>query len=51
MKKVNKAFFKSTMLIKEQATMDFFLTLPLFFFIFLTAAYFSNIGTILMQGD
>ena len=51
MKKVNKAFCKSTMLIKEQATMDFFLTLPPFFFIFLTAAYFSNIGTILMQGD
>ena len=51
MKKVNKAFFKSTMLIKEQATMDFFLTLPPFFFIFLTAAHFSNIATILLQGD
>ena len=51
MKKVNKDFCKNTMLIKEQGMMDFFLTLPPFFFIFLTAAYFSNIGTILMQGD
>ena len=51
MKIVNKAFCKNTMLIKEQATMDFFLTLPPFFFIFLTAAHFSNIATILLQGD
>jgi hypothetical protein len=51
MKKVNKDFCKNTMLIKEQGMMDFFLTLPPFFFIFLTAAHFSNIATILLQGD
>jgi hypothetical protein len=51
MKIVNKAFYKNTMLIKEQDMMDFFLTLPPFFFIFLTAAHFSNIATILLQGD
>ncbi len=51
MKIVNKAFYKNTMLIKEQDMMDFFLTLPPFFFIFLIAAHFSNIATILLQGD